>query len=934
MGSTAGLLLHRGSPGPRVPVSSWGLPLALALLLVLLAPVGPVAGQDEPRHTLILRDVPVAQALGRLAGATGMDLLYGEEVTGDRRVFCRAENQPAEEILRCIVESVDLDFYRLSSGTYVVIEAAEDAPAHGSLRGVIRDRWTGAPLPGARVALGPDRTTVRANHAGVFAMGGLLPGRHAVTVISAGYSPLQASILVPPRGVATLELALEARPLVARPIVVDGLQSARSSLSLSGSLLDGEELASGGRGVVEATSRSVLGITRRPLFADLQIQGGESGEHLVLLDGSPVLNPVSVDGLLGSLSPLALDRLTVQKAGFPARAGSATAGIVEMEHATGSSVAPTLDLDADPFGVDGRVSVPLSRGGSQGSLMVAGRTTLWNQRPVEAFQETLREWNDVDPLLTAAVLGGTPDSIESLDYRSHAQGSDLQSTDLHVAARLGNPGGSSLVASFHRGSNDLSTELLAAGHHGSDPAAARLMLARDGYRWTNHTGMLRWNRLVGARGSVGLAFRGSRHAFEAGFEMVDGHSVGLDPTTGPVQAEALLRSRLADTPPLLDGNSLDVFAVLAEGDLSIAPQHSIQLSLEAVRTRGDLRLGGLYRPTDLRREQDRLTAVVEDRITRGPLTVESGLRLTWVGGAEPVAEPRLALELEGEAGLLGSTSLRLAGGLYRQFVHQYEIANPAPSALVPFMRFWLPVSDADDAARARHLALEAVSRPALGWEFRGELYWKELQGLPAVDYTTIVAGSTAPPGDQGFLSDSRGRVTGAGVRVTRETDRLRVQAGYDRTAGTRTLPGRYDGDALPSAVDVPHRVLLLADSRLPGGISLRVRGHGVWGRDWAFRRAYYDLLTLHDDRLLPDVGRPGDRSLPPLAEVDLGIGWQGFLGNRVRAELGVDLLNVLDRQNVMDYGLRRESPAPGADYVLVPRTLSGFTPLLTARLGF
>lgn len=932
--------MRREAGSPRRWGSAGGRGRALRTLLsaaiLLLAPgtAGALQARQEARHTLILRDVPVAQALGRLAGATGMDLLYGEEVTSDRRVFCRAENQPAEEILRCIVASVDLDFYRLSSGTYVVIAGTEEAPSFGSLRGVIRDRWTGTPVPGARIALGSAGVTARSNHAGAFALGGLLPGRHAVTVVSAGFSPHQASVLIPPRGEYTLEVDLEARPLVARPIVVDGLQSTRSSLALSGTLLDATELASGGRGLVDATSRSVLGITRRPLFADLQIQGGDPGEHVVLLDGSPVLNPVSVDGLLGSLSALALDRLTVRKAGFPARAGSATAGIVEMDHALGSSMAPSLDVEADPFGLDGRASVPLRRGASEGSLMVAGRTTLWNRRPVAAFEETLREWNDVDPLLTAAILGGAPDSLEALDYRSHAQGSDLHSTDLHAAARLGSAAGSTVAASVHRGANELSTELLAAGHHGEDPTAARLMLARDGYRWTNHTGMLRWDRLMGARGSLGLAVRGSRHAFEAGFEMVDGHTAGVDPALGPAQAEALLRSRLADAPPLLDGNTLDVFSVVAEADLSIGPRHTVRVALEGARTRGDLRLGALYRPTDVRREQARITAVVEDRITRGPATFESGVRLTWVQGGRAVAEPRVALELEGNSAFLGATSLRLAGGIYRQFIHQYEIANPAPSALVPFMRFWLPVVDGRDASRARHLALEAVSRPAEGWELRGELYWKDLERLPAVDYGTLVVGASSLPSDEAFLGRSGGRSAGLGMRVTRESDRLRLQVGYDFTAGTRTLPGRYGGAAVPSPVDVPHRVLLLADSRLSGGLQLRLRGNGVWGRDWAFRRAYYDLLTLHDDRLLPDVGRPGDRSLPPLVDVDLGIGWQGTLGGRVRAEFGVDLLNVLDRRNVMDYGLRRDSPEAGAEYSLAPRRLSGFTPLVTARLGF
>jgi hypothetical protein len=929
-----------GGPVPTVPGGSrvrpglgsgvWGL---LLLGVCLLAPT-PGAGQ-EARHTLILRDVPVAQALSTLATATGMDLLYGEEVTAGRRVFCRAQDRTAEEILRCIVESVDLDFYRLSSGTYVVIAAAEAAPAWGSLTGVVRDRWSGAPLPGARIGLAGSVESARANEAGLFAVGPLLPGRHNVTVFSAGYSPFQIAVTVPPRGQVNLAVALEARPLLARPIIVDGVQASRSSLSLSGVLVDGEEVAqeTGGGGVLRVASRSVLGVSRRPLFADLHIQGGEAGENLIQLDGTTILNPVSVDGLLGSFGALALDRLTVRKAGFPARAGSATAGIVALEHGTGSLGTPTLDLHLDPFSANMRGSLPLQPGGWTGSVMTAVRTTLWQARPVPSFERTLREWNDVDPLLTAALLGGAPDTVEALDFTSHGRGSDLQSTDLHVAGRLTGSAGSSISSSFYRGSNDISTDLLSVGHHRGDPDPVRLMLARDGYAWTNTAGQLRWDRLVGARATLGVSVRGSRHRFHSGYEWLDGHTEGVDPAASPVQAEALLRSRLQDEPPLLDGNGLDEFAAGVQGDISLAPRHSLHLGVEAVRQEGEFSLGALYRPTELRRDANRVSVVAEDRLSRGPVTLESGLRLTWVGGGPPVAEPRLAVELEGEPDVLGPTSVRLAGGIYRQFLSQYEIANPAPSALVPTMRFWLPVPEGGEASRARHLALEMVSRPAPGWEIRAEGYWKDLPRLPAVDYAALLA-PFIPGEDPGsFLSTSRGQVRGMGIRLAREAGALRIQAGYDHTHGTRTLPSRFGGDAVPSPVDVPHRVLALAESRLPHGFSLRLRGSGVWGRDWAFRRAYYDLLTLHDDRLLPDVGRPGDRTLPPLLELDAGVSWEGWLWN-ARVEMALDMLNLPDRRNVMDYGLRRESPDAGSPYTLVPRTLSGFTPLVTARIGF
>ena len=280
-----------------------------------------------------------------------------------------------------------------------------------------------------------------------------------------------------------------------------------------------------------------------------------------------------------------------------------------------------------------------------------------------------------------------------------------------------------------------------------------------------------------------------------------------------------------------------------------------------------------------------------------------------------------------------SGAVRLAGGEYRQFVNQFELANPGPSALVPSLRFWLPAGADLPAARARHLSLEGVLRPRPEWEIRGELYWKGLSTLPALDYDAVLS-STLPPGEVDpalLVGTGSGFARGAGIRVAREGLRLRVRAGYDRTDARRSYPARFGGDEVPSPVDTPHRLLLVAEADPHPSLVLRLRAESVWGRGWGFRRAYYDLLTRHDGRPDLGVGRPGQTRLPPLQEVDLGASWRTRAGN-ARIETSLDLLNVLDRDNVLDYGLRLGGA--GAAWEREARTLPGITPLLAVRISF
>jgi hypothetical protein len=113
------------------------------------------------------------------------------------------------------------------------------------------------------------------------------------------------------------------------------------------------------------------------------------------------------------------------------------------------------------------------------------------------------------------------------------------------------------------------------------------------------------------------------------------------------------------------------------------------------------------------------------------------------------------------------------------------------------------------------------------------------------------------------------------------------------------------------------------------GLVLAARTRGVWGRPWVLRQAYYDLFGAAPmNRGLP-IGMPGAETRPVLIDVDLGLSYTGQLG-RTQVEIGASLTNALNRPNVLDYGLRRQTV--GAGYEMVPRYLPGRQPAFSVRV--
>jgi len=911
------------------------------LFLTLLAAVivVPAEAQTVSNKTSSydFRGESLERVLDTIARDTGIDLVYDPELVRGREVFKRVDDQTLAEMLRLILSDYDLDYITLSSGTIVIIQRAADAPAYGTLSGIIVDSRTGEPLPGATVMFADAAGGTSAGQMGQFSINKMISGEHTLIFSFVGYRAVTKQIMIPPGRQISETIELRPGPVDISPIVVEAHrpQVYRLEMSQPGNGLSLND-NSWNSGPIRDLS-IIPGITSGVPMAEIALQGGQESEHRVRLDGAPVYSPYSTGRLFNSFSPYAIGSVQVQRAGYDAREGSQIAGLIDLSHDLPTKDRNGLMLQADPLSVNarGNLSHSLSDQSSL-SVMSVFRTNIWGVYKDPVMEETLRNWDVIDPLITNSVS----ERIENAeDYVPFNHQSDLSFHDFHAAIRYKANTFNTVTLSVYDSGNSLNTAVLNRSLSGSQ--SEPYLYAAESYEWKNRMAQLSWSSLPTPRLGVDSQISYSRSAFSHGSEL--GYGIPLQfraNAEGALSSDSGFQFSSVELPSNVKGNSIEHLVLKSDISYSINPAVDLLGGFQADRVISSLDSGEKQNPPAL----FDVTSTMLGGYATGSFRfsrywhLNTGSRFTYLNEAGRLyAEPRVSLQVDSPEAGIGYWSGKISGGLYRQFINEYRVSNSGATSVVPTFSIWshagtLPVP------KAFHLTGSWYFEPSDKSTLRVEGY---LKWQPVTSITSYRLGSAGNESDERgrtdiFAETTEMRASGVGLRYQRSLfgSSLKLLAGYDYSYATIDMETQFSRTVSTPWND-PHRGQIRALWSVSNDLTLIGKWQGIWGRTWAYRDSYYSYLQIEGQQSAPgfDFSTPDDDRLPYFSQVDVSTVYSPDIGG-IKMEFRLDLINVLNRSNPVDRYLRPVTQdGGGKQYETADRTLPGFYPTVSIKLS-
>ena len=881
---------------------------------------------------------PLREALVDFQSSWGVDIIYDATlVVGRWTVWNEPIHQNARDDLNNLLVGTGLVSYTLSSGTIGLRRAQA---RFGRISGIIRNAETNEPLLNSAVKLVDDPRGAASNAEGRFSIPNVKPGIVKLSITHVGFAPQEIEIVLQPGAHEFIDAALSIRAKILPPIIVeDRLMVEIPSLEQS-NLLENtalQQIRGFGTADVTRSLAELSGVSVDEKSGDLFIQGGDRGDHRFLLDDSPIYDPVSV-GILSGLSPFALGNVSIHKAGFAASQGSFLSGVIHAQSALKDSLGRRVFAHIDPLSFNGRLNLKLQRPHHriQGSMMATHRRSVWSKGwsflRSPNIDQLLLDWANPDTFLLRASIYPLKLIREDL-YKYYIRRLSqvppaaiplVDFKDTHLAGQLIVGTRHLFSGSLYLGDNNLEgRHLLNSLVNEEDSTALEVDQSEniprpDKYDWSNTSGQITWQYFPSNDVTLSTRIRRSSYHLNHSY-------AGLD----RANARQVPFARLfIDLAPAEDGNSIREFGLKQNVNVSF-PGGSLITSLEYVRSDHrfvvrDIFPQGIYH----KRTSSTLAFSFEERLLPLPgLEIIAGTRLTYLSSHDQVyAEPRLSLDLKLRTNVYSAFVARIAGGIYRQYINQFDISTISPSTLFPSTRIWVPMDESIAPPKSYHLAGDLGIEFLTHWSFRFEGYYKDHPHLLRINYPVLWQPETDESVDEHtidltslkqFVSSAKGFSYGAAFIMEHHSRWLRLHTRLERSISEREYAFRgEDIRMLAVPWNEPRQLHVHTDIRFSKAIEATARWRSIWGRMWGFRQAYYDYLGTDTDQALTfgDVDFRDPLSelhhLNTLHELDLGISYSRRIGARgPDFRVGLDMINVLNRTNQSDLFLDEVFPS-------------------------
>ena len=923
--------------------SLWGRSFCLFILLLLLC-LPRVASSQEQQFSVSFDNIPLANALQQIAEEFNISLVYSTDLVSPHKADCVLDSQSCEDLLRCVLQQSKLDYTRLPSGTYVVKEPKTTKPLYGYFTGTVIDQKRGIPIPDAHVLLSSEegKRGSTTNNVGQFIFPKLEAGRYAVSTSHISYESWQDSITVLPDQHTTGDIPLQPEPILISPIVIDGLQHRLHPEDLDHEEIraDNQDLGHNGRdpAALLKQAASLVGVSASDATADIHLQGAQAGAHQLRLNGAPVFLPRNTIGFISPISTFALSKLRIHKAGFGVDLGSQTAGVIQGEYNLDKVNRIAAQLNQHSLNLRLQRYASLNSEASL-SFMLALRQSIWDVYPPSELKNTISAWSVPDFFQVTAPARLFILATEDLLTQDPSQlrpDLSLNYTDIHAAIRARLNAEETITASYYAGQTELDsgdTQFVTA-----PPLSAR-MASRDQYTWRYNVGQVRYNYLISGAALFSGQFRYSETSIDHRYGIsVDFPGTENEPISNPIPWVDFAGDNVEDSNRISElGSMVSLDVALRAHHIQVGAEGAITQSMHRFPSFRILEQLSATNPDAVfidpyinlsRVTTERLAFFAQDIISLGTnWEATVGVRTTLFHH-NLYSEPRLSIRYDHVNANDQAFSFKTSIGMYRQFIGQIDVSTLNSFKLLPTTRIWFPFDHTVTPPRTTLISQAVAWTPRPSWAIRLEGYinlqGKELTmnydppfSLDALDSEVYdVNDDGFQDGlpeefpvlefeQQDFLTEVTSRKHGLNAVVSWHKRKFSTEVQYSYSHATSQAESLFGGQTYEVPWNVPHRTIIQFTYKLLPSLSATLRTKSKWGRSWGLQRAYYDYFGNREStryRINYDFGSPSDHLLPPFHQLDLSVAYTHKL-ERTEFQFRFDLLNALDRKNVIDWRL-------------------------------
>ncbi len=907
------------------------------LLILVLALSVSAQESGERLYEYEFRGESLVEVLDYIALDTNIDLVYDPQFVNGIYVYQRIRQHSIPDLLSQLLSEYGLDYITLSSGTIVVISSSRDLPAYGEISGKIVDAVTGDPLPGATILIADAGGGTMSNRMGNFKIPNVITGKHQIIISYIGYASEYRTIEIEPDRQAHQNIELNPDRLSISPLVVKAHRPLLPSNQSRHSLENDSDFSTPGATHSPIRNLSLVsGIQHGLPLKDIHLQGSHQGEHRITYDGIPIYNPYSFGQLFSSFSPLAVGNVTINKAGYDVRDGSQLAGLIQLTNDLPYTENQNFIGRLDPLSINLRGDGSIPIGGDKSiQAMVALRSSYWDVIENPRMSQLLKSWDVIDPLIADQYLD---DEWNPLDYNPFSHGSDIKFYDIHSALRYRIDNYSELNASLYIAENSIQTRLTQLNPN--EDENERFLFSSDTHEWSNIAAQVSWNMSISPRWDLDLQSAYSANTFK--HQNIFGFM-----SMNPFLSDNLYRTLSSSTgmedssfriPIDIDGNQIQHFITKADAVTYLNPNYTLYTGLQVERVFSEVDISDAAFLSTNSSQTSTFTGgyVHANHQLNYNWRLTYGTRLTFISSANSVfPEPRFSIQYDKPDASIGYWSVRLAGGLYRQFINEFRITNTGATTVVPDVTMW---SHADESAIPKSyqitgsLLIEPVSESSISIDS----YYKWQPVTNITSYRNLISGTEFDRSDiRAFAGTTKSEIFGAGVRFiqTFKDWNLRASAGYDYTYNQIDFSDQF-GKKMMSPWNEPHRAQFRLLYRISPSVSALTVWQGVWGRAWAYRQSYYNFIQpIGGDQLTGlNLNSPDNDELPPFQQIDLTVIYQPKLKS-ADLEFRLELINLLNRRNSIEKYLL---PIPGDNettlFEVRERLLPGFYPSVSLQI--